>query len=120
MPNSRQKGKRGERELAEFIRQFGFTARRGVQYQGGADSPDVVTNIPGTHFECKFTEALQLYQALEQAKTDKRDGEIPIVAHRKKNKPWVAIMPLEDLMNLLKNGPKPTEGAVCVPANGDA
>jgi Holliday junction resolvase len=40
---SREKGKRGELELAaELRRLFGIEARRGVQYCGGGDSPDVV------------------------------------------------------------------------------
>jgi hypothetical protein len=40
---SRQKGKRGEREAAAELGQLlGVDARRGVQYQGGPESPDVV------------------------------------------------------------------------------
>ena len=52
--NSRDKGKRGERMLAEELRNAGYEAHRGVQYQGGRDSPDVETNIPNVHIECKF------------------------------------------------------------------
>jgi Holliday junction resolvase len=54
---SRTKGKVGEREVAELLRANGFhAARRGVQYQGGADSPDVI-GLPGFHNEVKRTEA---------------------------------------------------------------
>ena len=57
--NSRDKGARGERELAaELHRLFGVTARRGVQYQGGTDSPDVVSDFDEIHFEVKRTERL--------------------------------------------------------------
>ena len=42
MTNSREKGKRGERELAAKLREHGYDCRRGVQYQGGPDSPDVI------------------------------------------------------------------------------
>ena len=63
---SRDKGKRGEREVAEFLRDHGIPARRGVQYAGGADSPDVI-GFEGVHIEVKRTEALRLYPALEQA-----------------------------------------------------
>lgn len=100
MINSKQKGSRGERDLAAFIRDFGFEARRGQQFQGGTDSPDVVTNIPGIHIECKFTEKLRLYDALDQAERDRRDHEIPIVAHRQNNRRWVAILSLEDFIKL--------------------
>ena len=40
--NSRTKGKRGELELAKALRLYGYDARRGQQYHGGADSPDVI------------------------------------------------------------------------------
>jgi hypothetical protein len=40
--DSRRKGKVGEREFAALLREHGFDARRGVQYSGGVDSPDVV------------------------------------------------------------------------------
>lgn len=32
--NSRQKGARGERELAKKLREYGFDSRRGQQYSG--------------------------------------------------------------------------------------
>lgn len=34
--NSRNKGKRGEREFAALLREHGFDARRGQQFAGGA------------------------------------------------------------------------------------
>jgi len=52
--NSRQKGKRGEREAAAFLRSLGFEARRGQQFAGGGDSPDVVTSLSNVHIEVKF------------------------------------------------------------------
>ena len=46
--NSRAgKGKVGEREFAELLRAHGFDARRGQQFAGGADSPDVVSEALG-------------------------------------------------------------------------
>ncbi len=90
---SRNKGKRGERELShELSRVLGVSARRGLQFQGSPDSPDVVTDIPGVHFECKRTETLSLYSALEQAQNDAGTSKIPVVCHRKNKKPWVAIV----------------------------
>lgn len=53
--NSNAKGKRGERALAAYLTSLGFPARRGVQYRGGTDSPDVVSDgLDGVHIECKF------------------------------------------------------------------
>jgi hypothetical protein len=40
--NSRNKGKRGELEAAHMLTHEGFPARRGQQFSGGTDSPDVV------------------------------------------------------------------------------
>ncbi len=100
---SRNKGKRGERELShELSRVLGISARRGVQYQGSTGSPDVVTDIPGVHFECKRTETLSLYSALEQAQND-AGKNVPVVCHRKNNKPWVVIVRLDDLPKLVSS-----------------
>ena len=97
---SKQKGKVGERELArELARIFGVEARRGVQYAGGPDSPDVIVDIPDVHVECKRTERLRLFDALEQAVRD-AGPNIPVIMHRSNRKPWVAIVRLDDLPNL--------------------
>lgn len=98
--NSRAKGKRGELELAEFIRAYGHEARRGQQFSGGADSPDVVTSIPGIHFECKRVESGNPYLWLEQAQRDAGD-KVPVVAHKRNRQEWIAILPLDDLLTIL-------------------
>lgn len=95
---SRNKGKTGEREIASILREYGYDARRGVQYHGGADSPDVV-GLPGIHIEVKRTERLSLYDAMAQAKHD-CGSNIPVVMHRKNNCEWVAIMRLSDFMEI--------------------
>ena len=97
---SRSKGKRGELEAAAEIRRlFGTEAGRGRQYQGSDESPDIVTGIEDVHFEVKRAESLQLYAAMEQAVNDARD-KVPVVLHRKNNRPWLAIVPLDDLPRL--------------------
>ena len=97
---SRSKGVRGELEAAaELRRLFGVEARRGRQFQGTDESPDVQVDIPGVHFEVKRNEALRLYEALAQAAEDAGD-KVPVVLHRANRKPWVAIVPLDDLPRL--------------------
>ncbi len=97
---SKEKGKVGERELArELARVLGVGARRGVQYCGGPDSPDVVTDLPDIHIECKRTERLRLFDAIEQATRDAGE-KVPVVLHRQNRKPWVAIVKLDDLPKL--------------------
>lgn len=48
--NSREKGKRGELELAKLLRDCGFDTRRGQQYSGANGDADVV-GLPGIHIE---------------------------------------------------------------------
>lgn len=55
--NSRSKGARGERELAEKLREYGYTTRRGQQYSGANGDADVV-GVEGLHIECKRVEKL--------------------------------------------------------------
>lgn len=96
---SREKGKRGEREASNFFKSYGYETRRGVQYHGGPDSPDVV-GLPDMHIEIKRVESLQLYKALAQSKDDSDAADLPIVMHRKNNQNWVIIQPAEDWMLL--------------------
>lgn len=95
---SRNKGKAGERAVASFLREYGYDTKRGAQYHGGPDSPDVV-GLPGIHIEVKRTEAFRLWDALAQAKGDCGEN-IPVVWHRKNSCPWVVIMDARDWMKL--------------------
>jgi hypothetical protein len=97
---SKRKGKRGELEAAAEIRRlFGVEARRGRQYQGTDESPDLATAIPDVHFEVKRTESLRLHEALAQAIED-AGLNVPVVLHRANRHPWVAIVRLDDLPRL--------------------
>jgi hypothetical protein len=97
---SKRKGARGELEAAaELRRLFRVEARRGRQFQGCADAPDVRAAIPSVHIEVKRVEALRLYPAIEQAIADAGEN-VPLVLHRTNNNPWVAIVRLDDLPKL--------------------
>ena len=99
---SRRKGKRGERDLAAALTAEGFDAHRGAQHRGGPDSPDVlVPSLPRLHFEVKRCERLNLHDAVEQAKHDAGD-KLPVVAHRRNASDWLAILPLTDLLAILR------------------
>lgn len=99
--NSRTKGKNGELEVRDLIRAHGFDARRGQQFSGSPDSPDVVHSIPKVHVEVKRTEAFRLYHALEQAGRDACPGDMPTVWHRASRKPWVVVLLAEDFLALV-------------------
>lgn len=101
--NSRRKGKVGELQAAEFFREHGLTARRGQQFKGGPDSPDVVVDeLPGWHVEVKRTEKLQLYEALEQAEEDCEKTKTPVVLHKRNHRRWLVIMDAAVWLKLAK------------------
>ena len=97
--NSKDKGRRGERELAKKLREYGYETRRGQQYSGANGDADVV-GLPGIHIECKRVEHLNLYDAISQSRHDAREGEVPVVMHRKDNCEWLVTMRLDDFMEL--------------------
>ncbi len=100
--NSRQKGKVGEREFASLLREHGFDARRGQQFSGGADSPDVVSEaLAWLHVEVKRVQNLNLTDACVQAEGD-CGGKPWIVAHRRNHAPWLITMRAETFFQLLR------------------
>ncbi|QDP57847.1 MAG: putative protein D14 [Prokaryotic dsDNA virus sp.] len=101
MVNSRQKGARGERELASVLREEGWTGAMRGQQRSGCEQADVVGGPAGVHWEVKRVERLLLAKAVEQARRDARPGEVPIVAHRRSQEPWLATLDLKVLLRLL-------------------
>ena len=99
--NSRRKGADGERELSNVLKEYGFGTRRGQQYCGANGDADVV-GIPGLHIECKRVEKLNIDNAMDQSISDAKDGEIPVVIHRKNRRSWKVTMELEDFIKLWK------------------
>ena len=96
---SRNKGKRYERELANYLSDNGFPSRRGQQFSGGSDSPDVVSDFP-FHIEAKHVQALNLYSAMSQSIRDSGDKP-PCVIHRKNNSESMFTCRLSDVVALL-------------------
>ena len=108
--NSRQKGARGERELSNVLRSYGYETRRGQQYSGANGDADVV-GLPGIHIECKRVEKLNIDNAIEQAVRDAAYGEMPAVMHRKNGKQWLVTMTLIEWMDLYKAWEKVKDGS---------
>ena len=108
---SKQKGKRGEREAAaELGAILGVAARRGVQYQGGPESPDVVLDGVAIHVEAKRTEKLSLWPAIDQASADAPSGSVPIVWHRPNRRPSVLIVETSRLLELAREVVRAADG----------
>lgn len=96
--NSKKKGAKGERELANKLKEYGYNCRRGQQYNG-LEGEDVV-GLDYIHIECKRVERLDLYGAMYQAKKDTKGNKIPTVFHRKNHYNWLVTMELEDWIKL--------------------
>ena len=103
--NSRDKGKRGELEAAHLLQDYGYDARRGQQYAGANGDPDVV-GLPGIHIEVKRVEKLNIDDALDQSIRDSREGEKPVVMHRKNKTMWKVTMLFTDWMEMYKEWEK--------------
>ena len=102
MTNGRAKGAAAEREAAkEWARVMGCDARRGQQFSGGKESPDVVQSIAGIHLEVKRVERGNPYDWMAQAIYDAGD-QVPVVLHRKNRCDWLCIVRLNDVPRLIQ------------------
>ena len=100
MVNSKQKGKKGELEVAKILNSYGYHCRRGQQYCGSNGDADVV-GLPGIHIAVKRRERLDLYSAIEQAKRDAgKTNTLPTVFWRRNDCEWLVAMPLKDWIDL--------------------
>jgi len=102
--NSRDKGARGERAFRDYLISKGYEARRGQQFSGSQDSPDVIHNIPDTHFEVKCVESLNIRKALAQAHRDAPNKRFRIVAHKTNRGDWLVTMLADEYITLIKSG----------------
>jgi len=102
MTNSRAKGAAGERELANKLKEYGYTARRTQQFCDKAGDSDVVCEeLDEYHIEVKRVERLNIDNAMDQSLRDCQE-RTPIVVHRRNKKPWMVTMYLEDWLALQK------------------
>lgn len=102
--NSIAKGKRGERAWRDELRAAGYTsARRGQQFAGSPDSPDVVCpELDGFHFEVKHQERGNPFEFLAQAVRDAGAAKIPTLAMRRNLHPFIIVLRAEDFFAMLR------------------
>jgi hypothetical protein len=107
--NSRSKGKRGELDAAKaWTAAVGGEARRGQQFHGGGDSPDVVCE-QHVHLEVKRTERGNPYHWIDQAVADAGE-KVPVVLHRRNGREWLLIVRLTDVRGLAQEIVTAAEG----------
>lgn len=98
--NSREKGKRMEREAAKMLGSaLGIEAHRSVQYAGTAGDADLRTTLEGVHFEVKSRKSIGALRFYEQAEDDaSKTGSIPVVMLREDgDTEWYVLLRLHDL-----------------------
>lgn len=101
---SREKGKRFERFLAGYFKDYGYDAHRSAQFRGNTGQAADVEGIPGIHCEAKHQERMQLYDWMQQAVSDAEkagDGK-PTVFHKQNGKDVLVTMRLDDWMDLYR------------------
>lgn len=104
MVDSREKGKRYERELASMLRAAGYPdAHRTAQYQGNSGKAYDIEGVPGIAIEAKHREKMALYDWMEQAVRDSEgSGLLPVVMHRKNNAETLVTMRLADWLEIFR------------------
>ena len=107
---SRDMGKYGELRLRDELRKRGWDYSTGRQHSGSPDSPDVKETpgsakggVPRIHWEAKFgyDTGLNVEAALRKVSGESPEGFVPVVAWKKKRKPWLVVLSLDDFLNIV-------------------
>ncbi len=96
----RRKGVTGELEVAAIFRHVGFDCDRTPNSGALRIAGDLYGTVPA-HIEVKRQEVARPWQWFEQASTEAPAGVMPVVAFRRSRSPWLGIVPLAELAELL-------------------
>lgn len=101
----REKGKRGERQVANILKAHGYDdAHRTAQARGDTGEAPDVTGLPGFHLEVKYQEKIYLDKWWDQAVEDsEKSGDIPLLVFRKKRRDWRICMDFETFLEVIKD-----------------
>lgn len=100
--HARRKGLVGEREVAHIFRDGGFDVRG---LEGLGDHIATKPNSDGLialHLEIKRQERLAVPEWLRQCADETPAGMTPVVCFRQNGTKWIAALPLDDLIELLR------------------
>ena len=102
---SRNKGKRGEREVVRILKAYGFDAERTAPLQAGKSKrPDVLATAGKRSIVVEVKRIKRIPAIIEHAMAQLlayRDGDIRFVAIRGDGGKWLAVMELEELLSLI-------------------
>lgn len=111
--NSRTKGKRGEREARDIVREHWHAPNciRAAQ-SNGKHSADLLEAGPTLHVEVKRIAAISALRFWNQAERDRKRGETPVVLMRqnghlmgqdRRMTGWVVMFAVEDTDKFVEN-----------------
>lgn len=100
---SRRKGKTGELEIVNLLKDRGLNAQRTAPLQaaGGTTDADVL-GVEGCHLEVKRCERVEIDKWCAQVELATRPSDIPCVVWRRSRQRWRVALPLEDFLDLVK------------------
>lgn len=99
MPDSRRKGRSGERELERLIAARGIEVDRSL---GGRQQPYGDIRIPGVAIECRRRERVEIAKWSREHEAQIPEHLIPAVAYRTNGEPWRISAPLSDFLDLVE------------------
>lgn len=98
--DEREKGRKAELEVAAVFRAHGFDCDRTPNSGGLRIKGDLIGSVPA-HLEIKRQEVLRIPTWIRQAESDAPPDATPVVAFRQSRGRWYAVLPLDDLADLL-------------------
>ena len=109
----RDKGRKGEAEIAELYRRRGFTVRG---LEGAGDHLVVCGDgrAPLIHSEVKRQETARPWAWFEQAAAEAPAGALPVVHFRRNRSPWMVLLTAEAFADILRELDEATTARVAV------
>jgi hypothetical protein len=101
---SRDKGASGELEVLELVHAAGWPRATRNFASGARGNSDIANGPAHTLIEVKRVERFALRAAWAQVSADADQagpGWMPVIAHRWNRGPWLAIVELPDLLDLI-------------------
>lgn len=96
---SRRKGKVGERQVCEVARANGHPEAERAWKTPQLDGD--IANVGPIHLEVRRRERLEINKWAAEVEGKARNGNIPVMAYRKSDDPWRAVLPLADLLAII-------------------
>lgn len=100
---SREKGARGEREVAKILSEslsldISRTPRSGAWEHAKGD----LYGVPRFNVEVKLQERTRVDEWYKQSEGDAKEDEIPLLIYRRNREQWKVVMSLDNFVEIMK------------------